>query len=112
MDGVLHAPDGNVHATGRGSVSQTQSGGVYSVVFLRGGTFFFLAHSQIENFPYGHSPTTECVLANEVGEWNSMLAGLVGQLKDQFGSDFIAPITEFPDFEHLEADGRSGSPEG
>jgi hypothetical protein len=51
-------------------------------------------------------------LANEVGEWNSMLAGFVGGLKDQFGSDFIAPITEFPDFEHLEADGRSGSPEG
>jgi len=51
-------------------------------------------------------------LAGEVGEWNSMLAGFVGQLKDQFGSDFIAPITNYPDFEHLEADGRSGSPEG
>ena len=44
-------------------------------------------------------------LAQEVGEWNEQLAGLVGQLKDLFGGDFQAPITQFPDFEHLEAKG-------
>ena len=33
---------------------------------------------------------------------------LVGQLKDMFGGDFNAPITEYPDFEHSEAKGRKG----
>jgi hypothetical protein len=45
-------------------------------------------------------------LAQEVGEWNQGMAGLVGQLKDMFGGDFQAPITQYPDFEHLEAKGR------
>ena len=46
-------------------------------------------------------------LAQEVGEWNEGMAGLVGQLKDLFGGDFQAPIKDFPDFEHLEAKGRN-----
>ena len=46
-------------------------------------------------------------LAREVGQWNEGMAGLVGQLKDMFGGDFDAPITQFPDFEHLEAKGRA-----
>jgi hypothetical protein len=33
------------------------------------------------------------------------MAALVGRLKDMFGGDFQAPITQFPDFEHLEARG-------
>jgi hypothetical protein len=45
-------------------------------------------------------------LAQEVGEWNQHLAGLVGKMKDLFGGDFQAPITQFQDFEHLEAEGR------
>lgn len=45
-------------------------------------------------------------LAREVGVWNEGMAGLVGQLKDMFGGDFAAPITKFPDFEHLEAKGQ------
>jgi hypothetical protein len=45
-------------------------------------------------------------LAQEVGEWNEQMAGLVGQLKDMFGGGFQAPIAQFPDFEHLEARGR------
>ncbi|MGO9110621.1 MAG: hypothetical protein ACLP9L_15475 [Thermoguttaceae bacterium] len=45
-------------------------------------------------------------LAKEVGEWNQAMAALVGQLKDMFGGSFDAPITKFPDFEHLEAKGR------
>ena len=45
-------------------------------------------------------------LAEEVGEWNVQLAGFVGELKDHFGPNFDAPITDFPDFEHLEAKGR------
>ena len=45
-------------------------------------------------------------LAQEVGEWNEGMAGLVGQLKDLLGDDMEAPITQFPDFEHLEAKGR------
>ena len=44
-------------------------------------------------------------LVETVGQWNTGLAGLVGQIKDQF-SGIIAPIAEFPNFEHLEAEGR------
>ena len=45
-------------------------------------------------------------LACEVAEWNTGLAGFVGQLKDTLGDNFVAEITKFPDFEHLEARGR------
>lgn len=45
-------------------------------------------------------------LAEEVGEWNRKLAGFVGHLKDLLGNDVQAEITKFPDFEHLEAEGR------
>jgi hypothetical protein len=45
-------------------------------------------------------------LVEEVGRWNSHIAGLVGQYKDRMGGDIVAPITEYPNFEHLEADGR------
>lgn len=45
-------------------------------------------------------------LVQEVGEWNQHIAGLVGQMKDLLGGDLEAPITKFPDFEHLEAKGR------
>ena len=46
-------------------------------------------------------------LAQEVGEWNEHIAGLVGQMKDLIGGDKVeAPITGFGNFEHLEAKGR------
>ena len=45
-------------------------------------------------------------LAKEVGEWNQGMAAMVGQLKDLFGGGFDAPITKFPNFEHLEAEGQ------
>ena len=45
-------------------------------------------------------------LVQEVGEWNEGMAALVGKLKDMFGDDFDAPIAKYPDFEHLEANGR------
>ncbi len=47
-------------------------------------------------------------LAKEVGSWDQHLAALVGALKDQAatqGMTVEAPITERPDFEHLEAAG-------
>ncbi len=47
------------------------------------------------------------VLAQEVGNWNNMIAGFAGQMKDWFGDQFVAAITDFPDFEHLEAKGRT-----
>ena len=47
-------------------------------------------------------------LAEEVGDWNEMIAAFAGELKDQFGGDLEAPITSFPNFEHLEARGRVG----
>jgi hypothetical protein len=45
-------------------------------------------------------------LVETVGQWNRHIAGLVGQYKDEIGGIVAAPITEFPNFEHLEADGR------
>ncbi|MGA2621590.1 MAG: hypothetical protein ABSF26_28650 [Thermoguttaceae bacterium] len=47
-------------------------------------------------------------LVESVGRWNSFIAGIVGQIKDQFHGLTIAPITDFPSFEHLEAEGRKG----
>jgi hypothetical protein len=48
-------------------------------------------------------------LAKEVGEWNTMIAGLTGALGDALagsGMQLEAPIQDFPDFEHLEFKGR------
>jgi len=45
-------------------------------------------------------------LGEEVGGWNSMLAGLVGTLDDALTGDGMSStseITKFPNFEHLEA---------
>ncbi|MBI2806122.1 MAG: hypothetical protein HYX68_14165 [Planctomycetes bacterium] len=47
-------------------------------------------------------------LAKEVGDWNSMIAGWAGRLKDVLGDSVQSAISEFPDFEHLEAKGRKG----
>jgi hypothetical protein len=46
-------------------------------------------------------------LAQEVGEWNEMIAAQAGQLKDLLGDQVEAPITQFKNFEHLEARGRN-----
>jgi hypothetical protein len=45
-------------------------------------------------------------LVETVGKWNRQIAGMVGQYKDEIGGIIAAPITEFPNFEHLEAEGR------
>jgi hypothetical protein len=45
-------------------------------------------------------------LAQEVGEWNELIAAQAGRLKDLLGDKVEAPITQFPDFEHLEAKGQ------
>ena len=51
-------------------------------------------------------------IAQTVGEWNTMIAGIAGQLKDQIGSNQVqSEITKFPNFEHLEAKGRAGEAE-
>ena len=38
------------------------------------------------------------------------MAGLVGQMKDMFGSNLVAPIMERPDFEDLKAKARQRKP--
>ncbi|MDP1796268.1 MAG: hypothetical protein Q8K78_02245 [Planctomycetaceae bacterium] len=48
-------------------------------------------------------------LAKEVGVWNAMIAGFAGQLKDALGNGVVSAITQFPNFEHLEAHGRRDS---
>jgi hypothetical protein len=45
-------------------------------------------------------------LVETVGRWNQIIAGLVGQYKDRLGNEVVAEITNYPDFEHLEAKGR------
>ena len=45
-------------------------------------------------------------LAKEVGAWNEMMAGFAGRLHDQLGANVESAITQFPNFEHLEARGR------
>jgi hypothetical protein len=46
-------------------------------------------------------------LVQEVGQWNGVIAALVGRLNDQFGEGGISEILKFPDCEHLEARGRA-----
>ena len=45
-------------------------------------------------------------LAAEVGDWNTMIAGWAGRLKDSFGDGVVSEIAKFPNFERLEAEGR------
>ena len=42
-------------------------------------------------------------LAAEVGDWNTMIAGWAGRLKDSFGDGVASEIAKYPNFEHLEA---------
>ncbi len=51
-------------------------------------------------------------LTKEIGQQSAMLAGFLGQLQDAFGeatggaATIEAPIRDFPNFEHLEAQGQ------
>lgn len=45
-------------------------------------------------------------LAAEVVRWNRGIAAFTGRWKDLFGDGFAAEITQFPNFERLEAEGR------
>jgi hypothetical protein len=45
-------------------------------------------------------------LAQEVGQWNEMIAAEAGQLKDLLGEGLQAEILKYPDYEHLEAAGQ------
>jgi hypothetical protein len=49
-------------------------------------------------------------LTKEIGEQSAMLAGFLGALKDAVGI-VEAPIAEYPNFEHLEAEGQRLLPE-
>ncbi len=42
-------------------------------------------------------------LVAEVGDWNTMIAGWAGRLKDSFGDGVASEIAKYPNFEHLEA---------
>jgi hypothetical protein len=45
-------------------------------------------------------------LAVQVGDWNTMIAGWAGRLKDAFSGNVESEIAKFPNFEHLEADAQ------
>ena len=49
-------------------------------------------------------------LADEIGSWNQMLAAFGGQLKDVLGDEVQAAISEYPNFEQLEAAGQNQLP--
>ena len=54
-------------------------------------------------------------LVREIGSWNEMIAAFGGKLKDVLGGGLLgvqAPITEFPNFERLEAAGLGKLPPG
>jgi hypothetical protein len=44
-------------------------------------------------------------LAREIGQWNELVAGLGGTMKDALGDGVAGPIFQYTDFEHLEARG-------
>lgn len=46
-------------------------------------------------------------LAETVGDWNRKIAGFLGGIQDSIEGSIESPIKGFPNFEHLEADGRS-----
>jgi len=50
-------------------------------------------------------------LAEQVGEWNAMIAAVAGGIKDALDdpSQVQAPIAGYPNFEHLEAQGVARS---
>ena len=46
-------------------------------------------------------------LAKEIGKWNEIVAAAIGAFRDSVEGKMIeAPITAFPNFEHLEAKGQ------
>jgi len=46
-------------------------------------------------------------LTQEISSWNEMIAALGGRLRDLFGDGVKMPISEYPNFEHLELAGQS-----
>jgi hypothetical protein len=54
------------------------------------------------------------VLAKSVGDWNEMIAAFGGAIKSLWGEttggSVFAPIIQFPNFEHLEAEGQKHLP--
>ena len=54
-------------------------------------------------------------LVREIGSWNEMIAAFGGKLKDLVGDCALqveSPITEYPNFERLEAAGQEKLPPG
>ncbi len=51
-------------------------------------------------------------LVNEIGSWNQMLAAFGGKLKDVLRESLQSAISEYPNFEQLEAAGQSQLPPG
>jgi len=45
-------------------------------------------------------------LVNTIADWNAFIATGVGAFDELIGSKAVAPIKEFPNFEHLEAQGQ------
>jgi hypothetical protein len=45
-------------------------------------------------------------LAEEVGQWNTAIAGWAGRMKDMLGGGAVSEIAKYPNFEHLEANAQ------
>jgi len=94
--------------------SDTRAGGVenflrchLSVVRLldRAGQLGFDVSVADEGGYWKHRDRNKLVL--ELVEYNQLIAGLGGQFKDAVGDNVTSPIFGFPNFEHLEARGRT-----
>ena len=56
--------------------------------------------------PFAYTSAARWCSHREIGKWNELVAAAVGAFKDMTEGRIVqAPITEFPNFEHLEAKG-------
>jgi len=47
----------------------------------------------------------ESILLKSISDYNNLIAAVFGALKDEHGDNIQSPIKDFPNVEHLEADG-------
>ena len=72
---------------------------------------FFVVPVVPKNKQIRDTISTITALAEEVGEWNEMIAATFGAISDVLkasgsSAELVSPITAYPDFEHLEFKGQ------
>ena len=62
----------------------------------------------VGDLDYTRQTACSSMLEAKLDEWNGLVAAITGRLKDampNLDGKFVAPITDHPDFEHMEARG-------